>query len=402
LIKKRILKSIVIFGAGKIGRSFLGQVFSTGGYWVIFVDINKYLVNELNYHKEYNVIIKDEKEIIIPVFNVRAIHLSDEDSLMNELDNTSIAAVAVGKKGLPSVVQFLARSLERRQHRKAGFPLDLIIAEDMRDSDIYIKEELKKYLPGNFPFEKNIGLIEASIEKMAPDSCNDKINHGSLAVYAEAFNTLILSKKNFLNPIPHIPELSTKDNIKAWVDRKQYIHNFGQAALAYLSSLTRPAYLYAWEANNDMKLNEEVYQSMKESATILQSIYPGEFTGEDLEIYIINLLKRFGNKALGNTLYNLGCDLSGKLGFQDRIVPLIHIAFKNNLPYNKILKVLIAGILFPGKDSKGNMIESDRQFFNQYNRDLEKILRDHCKFDVSREKPIFKEASRILSDIRNK
>ena len=34
-------KKILIFGAGKIGRSFIGQLFSRAGYELVFIDANK-------------------------------------------------------------------------------------------------------------------------------------------------------------------------------------------------------------------------------------------------------------------------------------------------------------------------------------------------------------------------
>jgi len=398
--KQNNLKSIVIFGAGKIGRSFIGQVFSFGGYQVVFADIDQSLVNELNKRKGYNVIVKDEQEKIIPVSNVKAVHLTDEETLLNELDNVSIAAVSVGQKGLPGVVKILARSLERRQQSQPGSPLDLIIAENMRDSDIFIRKELKKLLPKDFPLKKSIGLIETSIGKMVPIISDEQLTNDSLAVYAEAYNTLILSKKNFLNPIPPIPQLAPKDNIKAWVDRKLFIHNFGHAALAYLSALKNPDYLYTWEALADKELHEEVYETMKESAVILQSVHPDEFTIGQLDVHIQDLLKRFANKSLGDTIYRVGCDLTRKLSPEDRIVPLILIAGSKNLPHQRIIKALLAGILFPATDAQGHMIESDRRFIEQYNHNAEKILQDHCKIDILLEKSIYREVAKMLPLLR--
>ena len=37
-------QSILIFGAGKIGRSFIGQLFGKAGYEVVFVDMDESLV----------------------------------------------------------------------------------------------------------------------------------------------------------------------------------------------------------------------------------------------------------------------------------------------------------------------------------------------------------------------
>nr|HMM19029.1 mannitol-1-phosphate 5-dehydrogenase [Petrimonas sp.] len=55
-------KSILIFGAGKIGRSFIGQLFGLSGYEVVFSDIDVELVALLNLKKSYNIVIKGDKE----------------------------------------------------------------------------------------------------------------------------------------------------------------------------------------------------------------------------------------------------------------------------------------------------------------------------------------------------
>jgi mannitol-1-phosphate 5-dehydrogenase len=270
----------------------------------------------------------------------------------------------------------------------------------MRDSDVYIHEELKKLLPNDFPLEESIGMIETSIGKMVPIISDEQLSNDPLAVYAESYNTLILSKKNFQNPIPAIPQLAPKENIKAWVDRKLFIHNFGHATLAYLSALKNPDYIYTWEALADKELHEEVYETMKESAVILQSVYPDEFTIGQLDEHIQDLLKRFANKSLGDTIYRVGCDVTRKLSPDDRIVPLLLIAVSKNLPYQRIIKALLAGILFPAKDAQGNMIESDRRFIELYNHNAEKILQEHCKIDILLEKSIYREVAKMLPLLR--
>jgi len=73
---------LLLFGAGKIGRSFVGQLFSRAGYHVVFVDINAELVNSLNTKKSYTVVTLDsnhpEKESSILISNCRALHLDQE------------------------------------------------------------------------------------------------------------------------------------------------------------------------------------------------------------------------------------------------------------------------------------------------------------------------------------
>ena len=60
-------RKLVIFGAGKIGRSFIGQLFSRGGYEVVFIDVYKPVIDELNRRGNYNVIVKSEKEEILNI-----------------------------------------------------------------------------------------------------------------------------------------------------------------------------------------------------------------------------------------------------------------------------------------------------------------------------------------------
>ncbi|MBA7563374.1 Mannitol-1-phosphate 5-dehydrogenase [subsurface metagenome] len=47
MLDKEIKKKMIQFGAGNIGRSFIGQLFSRSGYEVVFVDINKKLNNKI-------------------------------------------------------------------------------------------------------------------------------------------------------------------------------------------------------------------------------------------------------------------------------------------------------------------------------------------------------------------
>ncbi len=46
--KDKAYATLVQFGAGNIGRSFIGQLFANSGYDVIFIDVAKPLVEALN------------------------------------------------------------------------------------------------------------------------------------------------------------------------------------------------------------------------------------------------------------------------------------------------------------------------------------------------------------------
>lgn len=377
-------KKIVIFGAGKIGRSFIGQVFNLSGYEVVFVDINTQLITLMNQQKQYRIVIKNgEEDELLLIRNVRGICLDEEERLVSELTDTKIISLSVGQQGLSAVIPVLGRSLIARREKYGDIPLDIIIAENIRNADRLIREELKKQLPPDYPLEQLVGLVETSIGKMVPIMTRKDIEEDPLQVFAESYNSLIVAKNGFKNPIPDVPFLAPKENIKAWVDRKLFIHNLGHATTAYLGFQTCPDAVYISEVLEDPDLLCAVRQTMLQAAAILQALYPEEFTYIQLEKHIDDLIVRFGNKSLKDTIFRVGCDLYRKLGPEDRLAAPVHAAVRIGKPYHLILNAIMAGISFRAKDENGNHFPSDRLFFEEATKGFRYILENVCKLHLS-------------------
>jgi mannitol-1-phosphate 5-dehydrogenase len=124
---------------------------------------------------------------------------------------------------------------------------------------------------------------------------------------------------------------------------------------------------------------------MLQSADLLIALYPGEFTHDQLQDHIDDLLERFKNKALGDTIFRVGCDLYRKLSPEDRLVAPIKTAMKLHLPYDYILKALIAGITFRARDEKEMHHPSDELFFIEAEKGVDYILQNICKLVIPEE-----------------
>jgi mannitol-1-phosphate 5-dehydrogenase len=373
----------VIFGAGKIGRSFIGQLFSLSGYEVVFVDISKKLIDDLNRKRQYRVVIKDntgEEALIIK--NVRGVDLSNSDQVVNELADANIAALSVGQLGLPDTIPVIARALILRRERYGNIPLDIIIAENMRNSDQYLGTELGRHLPQDYPINDLVGLVETSIGKMVPIMSQKDLEEDTLQVFAEPYNTLIVAGKAFINPIPEVQNMDPKENIKAWVDRKLFIHNLGHATAAYLGFKKHSKAVYIYEVLDDPEIFKTTRMTMLQSACILMALYPDEFTFTQLEAHIDDLLHRFRNKALGDTIFRVGCDLYRKLSPEDRMVAPIKAAISLNKPYDLILDSLLTAVSFRAKDEQGRYFPSDEIFFSEADKGTNHILKNICRLDM--------------------
>ena len=394
-------QSIVIFGAGKIGRSFIGQLFGNAGYKVVFVDMDQTLIKALNKRGSYPVIIKGpHAEEQVTINKVSAIHATNIQSVLEAICEAEIMAISVGKTALAKVAEVLALGLWEREQRSPGRILDIILAENMRSANEFLFGKLREKLPDSYPLDKRVGLVETSIGKMVPIMTTKDLEEDPVQVFAEPYNTLILDKKGFKGEIPPIMEFALKENMKAWVDRKAFIHNLGHATAAYAGYLKDPTTTFIYEALADNKILDFTRSVMEQSAQILRKAYPGEFTQDDLCEHIEDLLQRFQNKKLGDTIFRVGCDLHRKLGKDDRFMGAIRLAQELDLPSDLILEAMSMGFLFQGKDEFGKMLPEDLEFHQKWVNKPDDVLDQVCGLRKNEEvKSIKDKISRLkLSD----
>ena len=388
-------KKLLLFGAGKIGRSFIAQIFSKAGYEIVFIDISQTLVDQLNQKKKYPVYIKDTQEETLWVENVRALHSSQQEEIVEEIVQCPLIAVSAGRNGLPAIAQILSRGIWQKYQGSAFEKTDIVMAENLRDADLFMKNEMMKHLPADFPFDSSVGIQETSIGKMVPIIPEEILNQDPLAVYAEAYNTLIVSS-GFLNEAPEAEGLSLKNNIKAWVDRKQFIHNLGHSVAAYVGNYLLPQKEFIYEVLENEKVESIARSAMGEAARILQSIHPAEFSDEHLENHIDDLIRRFKNVALGDTVFRVGCDLERKLSYDDRYLSPIRHARQFNLPYSNIAFGYFCAMHFKARSDQGTSLPKDIEIVKEYEeKNVEHVLQKYSGMNHLEAAEISKEMQKL-------
>jgi mannitol-1-phosphate 5-dehydrogenase len=390
--------NILIFGAGRIGRSFIGQLFGSHGYELVFVDADQSLVEELNRKGCYTLRIKgadfEDRLVIEPV---KAIDARNRNKVVKAIAGADIMAVSVGKTALLSIVPVVALGLQERERKTPGRPLDVILAENMRSAASFLREQLKQELTAEYPLDERVGLVESSIGKMVPIMTSRDLEQDPLQIFAEPYNTLILDRKGFKGEIPAIPGLALKDHMEAWVDRKAFIHNLGHATTAYAGYLKHPDSRYIHEVLEDKEVHDFARKVIKEAAAVLMAKYPGEFSSSEISDHIEDLLFRFANPKLGDTLFRVGSDLSRKLGRDDRFMGIIRMAQELDLPYGNILKALAMGFLFRAGDEQGQSFPGDAQFHRSWITDPGRVLEEVCGLDPARDQLLIQQITAQLS-----
>ena len=115
------MKKFIMYGAGNIGRGFIGQTFSASGYKVGFIDINMEVINALNEKGEYPVnIVTTDKNEEKPVKNVYGIDGKDVELVSNEIASCDLMATAIGVNVLKFIAKPIALGIKKRAKKNCA------------------------------------------------------------------------------------------------------------------------------------------------------------------------------------------------------------------------------------------------------------------------------------------
>lgn len=345
------MKKFIMYGAGNIGRGFIGQSFSNAGYNVGFVDINMEVINQLNNDKCYPLhIVTSDENLEQSVKNVYGINGSDIELVSDEIASCDMMATAIGVNVLKFIAKPIAMGIKKRAER-SGKSLDIIICENLIGADAFLKGLILKEIPELSDFVENkVGFIEASIGRMVPVMTEEKKAGNALRVYVEPYNILPVDKDAFKGEPPkEVKNLYPFSPFNLFIERKLFMHNMSHALCAYLGFLRNYEYIYECAENFDIEYT--AYKALMASALAVS-----KENGTDIKMLIDhadNLLYRFKNHALGDTVARVGKDTKRKLSTNDRLIGALKLCEKHGIDASYICIGIGAGLLFnpQGDDS---------------------------------------------------
>jgi len=379
-------KYVVHFGAGNIGRSLVGQIFSNAGYNVVFIDTVPEIIDALNSEKKYKVKIKDKLPPGTPgelwVENVSGISAFDAEKVSDAVAGAELISTAVGATVLPRIFPVIAKGILKRKS-----PVSILFCENLRGVSEFAKLEISKLLPENFDVEQRIGFVTTSIGKMVPIMPLEISKKDPLEVWGEAYNQILADKNGFVQEFPETKGLVLKNKFEAYMDRKLFIHNLGHATSAYFGFLKNKTEI--WECMADETIREETKKVMQEAGRALIKNYPSELNEKNINEHIEDLLSRFANNMLGDTVFRVGRDLKRKLSYDDRCIGALRLILKTGGTPELICRVIAVAFQFKATDESGNLFPDDEDFHKELeSKGINFMLSKVCGLDAEKNEKI--------------
>ncbi len=369
-------KQAVIFGAGNIGRGFLGQLFTESGYEVVFVEINRRLVDCLNRQGSYTLrIVNNEFSQRLTIAHVRAVDGRDGEAVAREIVAADLLATAVGVRALPQVAPVIALGIARRAEAGVGAPLNVIICENLKDASQALRGMVQEHLPEEHHgyLEEKVGFVEAVIARMVPILPEEVREKDPTFIIVEPYKVLPVDKRGFKGAIPDVVGLEPRQDFAAYVDRKLYLHNAGHAMLGYLGY--QRGLEYGYEALDDPQIRPLLDQALDEAARALVAEHG--LDPDALRVHVADLLARLANRPLGDTIFRLARDPIRKLGSTDRLVGGARLALKHGLEPDALSWGIAAGLAFDDpRDPEASRLQE-----MLLEQDVDSILFQVCGLD---------------------
>jgi mannitol-1-phosphate 5-dehydrogenase len=340
-----MMKKTIIFGAGQIGRGFIGQLCFESGYFIIFIDIDEKIINLLNKEKKYIIYLLGEKKEEKIIENFKGIYLKNEKELIEEFIDCELVFTSVGAKNLFALSEIIAKGIKEKFKKNPNF-LNIVICENLLNAGEKLKNEILKI--GHFSdeekkyFNEKVGFVETVISRMTSPLTEEEKMKNPLCVKVEPYKILPVDKNGFKGNIPQISGFFPVDNLKKYEELKLFGHNLSHVCLAYSGYLKN--YNYIWECIEDEEISDILKEVQREVKEALIKKY--NFKKDEIENYFTDLNKRFDNKLLKDTVFRVGREPIRKIGRNERIVGAINLCLENNIFPEKICFVLSTALCY--------------------------------------------------------
>ncbi len=345
------MKSAVHFGAGNIGRGFIGLLLHQAGYRVTFVDVNSSVVAGLNARGAYTVRLAAADPQPVTVTQVTALNGADGDAIATAIAGADLVTTAVGPAVLRLIAPTLARGLQKRTPHQTA--ITVIACENLIGASELLRQLVREAAPAGIAMAAV--FANCAVDRIVPLQTPDPAD--PLAVTVEPFCEWVIDATGFTTaPAPQLPGAHFVTDLRPYIERKLFTVNTGHAALAYLGYQAGCRFIH--EAVARPELRAITCGALRESGAGLIARHRLDPLAH--ATYVEKTIGRFSNPLLPDEIVRVGRSPLRKLGRDDRLVAPACLALEAGVSPDNLAQVIAAVLSFnPAGDPEAAVLQAE-------------------------------------------
>lgn len=304
------MKKAVHFGAGNIGRGFVGVILNEAGYELVFSDVAAPLIDALNTEESYTVheVGADPKDITIT--NFRGINSAENpDALAEEIATADVVTTAVGPTVLKFVAVNIAQGLQKRAELGTPGKVAVMACENAINATDGLAEEVRKHYAAA---DEQAIFANTAVDRIVPNQAPGQ----GLDVTVENYYEWAVETGPFGDDVPAINGATWVEDLAPYITRKLFTVNTGHATLAYFGAQAGISKISDALANDEIRAKVEA--TLAETKDLIVRKFG--FEPEVQQAYIEKILTRFANKDLPDTTDRVGRSPLRKISRNERFI----------------------------------------------------------------------------------
>lgn len=329
----------VHFGAGNIGRGFVGLLLHQAGYEVVFADVAAPLIDALASQPSYRVIEVGGAGTVHEVDNYRAVNSADDaEAAAEEVATAEVVTTAVGVRILQYIAPVIADGLRRRDATLP--PVAVMACENAISATDILAEEVAKHCSPD-DLAKAV-FANTAVDRIVP--AQDP--NAGLDVTVEEYNEWAIDVTPFAGNPPTIGGAHFVSDLAPYIERKLFTVNTGHATTAWYGQAAGHEKIS--DAIGDPEVLARVKAVLAETAALVVAKHG--FDAAEHDAYVTKILGRFANEGLPDTVGRVGRGPMRKLSRNDRFIsPAAELAELGETP-EALVAAVGAGLRFRSDD----------------------------------------------------
>ena len=373
----------VHFGAGNIGRGFVGLLLHEAGYELVFSDVSAALVDAINAEKSYTVHEVGAGGVDKVVTGFRAINSAENpQEVIDEIAGANIVTTAVG----PTVLKFLAPLILSGVALRdpSSPPLQIMACENAINATDVLRDHIRDEAGEAWDaIASRAVFANTAVDRIVPAPQDNP----GVDVTVEPFYEWAIERPPFGDVPPRIPGAHFVHDLAPYIERKLFTVNTGHATTAYYGA--RAGVERISDALAVPEIAESVRATLEETSALLVAKH--ELDPRGLAEYRERILERFRNPALPDTVWRVGRQPLRKLSRHERFIGPAAEAAERGLSTSALVAAMGAALAFEDAE-------------DPQSADVQRMLRelDAAEFTATvtgleREHPLFARVEAVVA-----